>query len=126
MLDVFDEQNKLFKKEAESKQDLKDFAATVAPNITDLPVPKQPEAKQESVAVAEQQLPETSKPIEEDEDEKEKGKLLPNKGNGCNLDNYLWTQTLQEVEVRLTFSSSSGQDYNIIYPLDTRSTEPAD
>lgn len=41
----------------------------------------------------------TVETIEEDEDESEKGKLKPNKGNGCDLDKYKWTQTLGDIEV---------------------------
>lgn len=42
-----------------------------------------------------------SEVIEEDEDEAEKGKLRPNSGNGCDLPKYKWTQTLQDIEIRI-------------------------
>ncbi|KAF1616495.1 UNVERIFIED_CONTAM: Nuclear migration protein nudC, partial [Eudyptes robustus] len=35
----------------------------------------------------------------EEEDPADKGKLAPNSGNGCDLPNYQWTQTLDEVEI---------------------------
>ncbi|XP_044759748.1 nuclear migration protein nudC isoform X2 [Coccinella septempunctata] len=38
---------------------------------------------------------------DEEEDASERGKIMPNSGNGCDLERYKWTQTLQDVEVRI-------------------------
>jgi len=48
-----------------------------------------------------------SQPIDETKleegEESEKGKLEPNDGNGANYDNYSFTQTLEELEIKIPF-----------------------
>lgn len=48
---------------------------------------------------------------DEEEDEKEKNKLKPNSGNGADMPNYRWTQTLGEVEVSAL--------YPVLYTINT-------
>ena len=50
-------------------------------------------------------------------DAEEKKKLKPNYGNGCDLENYKWTQTLQEIELRVVFknvASIKSRDVNVV------------
>ncbi len=49
------------------------------------------------------------------QDEESKGKLKPNAGNGANLDNYSWTQTLGDLEVSETVVCEERQTQTFLY-----------
>jgi len=68
---------------------------------------------------AEKEAAEKKKEGKEDdeEDADAAGKMLPNRGNGGFTDTYVWTQTLQEVEVKIPLNLDNkvkGKDLSII------------
>lgn len=62
---------------------------------------------EEALAIQNIEKAPVSMPIEETDDDKaDIGKLQPNDGNGCNLETYQWTQTLEEVEIKIPFNTT--------------------
>nr|CAG4647268.1 EOG090X0AH4 [Megafenestra aurita]SVE92550.1 EOG090X0AH4 [Megafenestra aurita] len=54
---------------------------------------------------------------DEEEDPQDAGKLKPNAGNGCDLPNYRWTQTLSDIEVRIPLPKAGLRSRDLIVDI---------
>lgn len=80
----------------------------------------QKEAGGDSPAQGFPELKEQKPNCDDDEDEEDRGLLKPNAGNGCDLENYQWTQTLQEIECRVPFRLPKLKSRDVVCKIQKR------
>ncbi|XP_017538254.1 nuclear migration protein nudC [Pygocentrus nattereri] len=93
------------RKEAENEPRIKELTDEEADRLqTEIDQRKVEEKKEEQAAAAEtSDKADKQSDSEGEEDEKDKGKMKPNSGNGADLPDYRWTQTLSEVDLLVPF-----------------------
>ncbi|KAL7883904.1 hypothetical protein SRHO_G00015620 [Serrasalmus rhombeus] len=93
------------RKEAENEPRIKELTDEEADRLqTEIDQRKVEEKKEEQAAAAEtSDKADKQSDSEGEEDEKDKGKMKPNSGNGADLPDYRWTQALSEVDLLVPF-----------------------
>ncbi len=95
----------------------KELAATTATVVAK----EEPKIKEitdeEAAAIQQQQLTkivkeDEKKEAEEEEDPADAGKMVPNAGNGADLPDYKWIQTLSDIEVVIKYLQSKIRCHN--------------